>query len=132
MPSARAVSGSGVNSSDHAANALDTSSDTPVIINPPSSAAAGTVACASGSPPDSRSSTCRSPVANQSSSATPAASTGSPMPAAACSPAVVEPLEDGGVRHAWLVDADQVGQRQPDDKQRDRSGARPSRALKSS
>jgi hypothetical protein len=83
VPSTRAVSGSGVNSSDHAVNALDTSSDTPVIISPPSSAAAGTIACASGSPPDSRSSTRRSPVANQSSSAIPAPSTGSPMPAAA-------------------------------------------------
>ncbi len=57
MPSARVVSGSGVNSSDSAANALPTSSDTAVISNPPSSAAAGTIACASGSPPDSRSST---------------------------------------------------------------------------
>ena len=74
---------SGVNSSDHAVTALDTLSDTPVIISPPSSAAAGTVACASGSPPDSVSSTRRSPTANQSSSAIPAPSTGSPMPAAA-------------------------------------------------
>jgi hypothetical protein len=48
------------------------------------------------------------------------------------SPAVVEPLEDGGVRHAWRVHADQVGQRHPDDEQHDRSGARPSRALKCS
>ncbi len=84
MPSARAVSGSGVNSSESAANALPTSSDTAVIINPPSSATAGTTAWASGSSPDSRSSTSRSPVANQSSSATPAARTGTPTPAAAC------------------------------------------------
>jgi len=39
MPSARTVSGSAVNSSDHAANALATSSETPVIISPPNSAA---------------------------------------------------------------------------------------------
>ena len=44
----------------------------------------GTIACASGSPPDSRSSIRRRPVANQSSSAIPAASTGIPTPAATC------------------------------------------------
>ncbi|TCC33678.1 hypothetical protein [Kribbella sindirgiensis] len=88
VPRARTVFGSGVNSSDQAANALPTSSETPVIISPPKSAAAGTTACASGSPPESRSSTCRRPVANQSSIATPAASTGIPMPAAACLPSL--------------------------------------------
>ena len=46
--------------------------------------------------------------------------------------AVVEPLEDGGVRHGWGVDAGRRAQTHPDDEQRDRSGARPSRALKSS
>ncbi len=46
--------------------------------------------------------------------------------------AVVEPLENGGVRHAWVVDADRHAQRHPNDEQHDRSGARPSRALKCS
>jgi hypothetical protein len=55
---------------------------------------------------------------------------GDPDAGGGLSPAVVEPLEDGGVRHACLVHADQVGQCHPDDEQRDRSGARPSRALK--
>jgi hypothetical protein len=43
---------------------------------------------------------------------------------------VVDSLEDGGVRHAGVVDPDQVAQRHPDDEQHDRSGARPSRAPK--
>ena len=46
--------------------------------------------------------------------------------------AVVEPLEDGGVRRAWSVDAGQRAHGHPDDEQHDRSGARPSRVLKNS
>ena len=79
------MSGSGVNSSvASAVIALDTSSVTPVMTSAPRSAAAGTIECTSGSPPESRSSTRRSPTANHSSSAVPTATTGSPMPATAC------------------------------------------------
>jgi hypothetical protein len=53
---------------------------------------------------------------------------GDPDTCGGLSAAVVEPLEDGGVRPACVVHADQVGQGQPEDEQHDRSGpAHPAR-----